>query len=133
CARDPEQAQAVLRDLWLGEESPDIRLQRFLTGLPQEHASGIGGRASTGSWLLMGVDVHNYPVYRVTPFHKGFRLTKFHWPDQGLGESAIYPHALEFLDQILEEAAVRDLVLIDRLDAQSVLWAVTAWTTEHPP
>lgn len=133
CMNDTELAAAALHDLWFGEDLPDARLQHFLEVLPREAVSGMGGRVNVASWFLMGVNIEEYPAFKITPFHKGFRLTKFHWPDQSAGESAFYPHALEFLDRIIVEAGDRDLVLRDRLDAQSVLWAITAWTTEYPP
>lgn len=127
CESEPNVARSALTDLWLSSELPELRLAEFLRRFPREAVSGMGGRVNIASFLLMVEDPYQFPIYRVTPFHKGFRKTGFRWPDPSKGEQIVYPHGLDFLDQILEEAASRGLDLRDRLDAQSVLWAVTQW------
>jgi len=66
-------------------------------------------------------------MYRSQAFHLGFKLTDFPRPPQDGDELVIYQHAVAFIDRIIEEAALRDLPLRDRLDAQGILWCVTKW------
>ena len=53
--------------------------------------------------LLMGLDVHSYPPFRVTAFHHGaYERTGYDYPPQGADEAALYEHALGFLDRFIE-------------------------------
>ena len=72
----------------------------------------------------MGLDVEQYPPFRVTPFGKAYRQTGYGDPARGASEAETYEHALDFLDRFIEEASRRDLAMRHRLDAQSLLWAI---------
>ena len=52
---------------------------------------------------------------------------------QSADEATLYEHALGFLDRFIKEAAERGLELRHRLDAQSVMWALTKDTPEGEP
>ena len=45
-------------------------------------------------------------------------------PEAEADEAAVYGHALDFFDRLIEESAKRGLTLRHRLDAQSVAWAI---------
>ena len=111
--------------LWGGDEDePSERIGSFCELLPAQASSGPGTRTTLASVLLMGLDVEQYPPFRVTPFGKAYQQTGYGDPERGASEAEIYEHALEFLDRFIEEASRRDLAMRHRLDAQSLVWAI---------
>ena len=127
CSTATDAVRSALADLWSGEDTVEERYRRFLLELPKDALAGDGTRANVVSLLLTGVNAENFPNYKATAFHDGYRKTEFARPDLTQGEFVTYTHALGFLDRMVEEAGVRDLTLRDRLDAQSVLRCVTHW------
>ena len=120
-----DDARFALQLLWGGDEDePSERIDSFCELLPAPASSGSGTRTTLASVLLMGLDVEQYPPFRVTPFGKAYQQTGYGDPERGASEAETYEHALEFLDRFIEEASERDLPLRHRLDAQSLLWAI---------
>ena len=120
-----DDARFALQMLWGGDEDdPSERMGSFCELLPVQASSSPGTRTTLASVLLMGLDVEQYPPFRVTPFGKAYRQTGYGDPERGTSEAEIYEHALEFLDRFIEEASERDLTLRHRLDAQSLVWAI---------
>ena len=120
-----DDARFALQMLWEGDEDdPSERMGSFCELLPVQASSSPGTRTTLASVLLMGLDVEQYPPFRVTPFGKAYRQTGYGDPERGASEAEIYEHALEFLDRFIEEASERDLTLRHRLDAQSLVWAI---------
>ena len=120
-----DDALFALQMLWGGDEGePSGRIDSFCELLPAPASSGSGTRTTLASVLLMGLDVEQYPPFRVTPFGKAYRQTSYGDPAQGASEAETYEHALEFLDRFIEEASGRGLPLHHRLEAQSLLWAI---------
>ena len=120
-----DDARFALQMLWEGDEDdPSERMGSFCELLPVQASSSPGTRTTLASVLLMGLDVEQYPPFRVTPFGKAYRQTGYGDPERGTSEAEIYEHALEFLDRFIEEASERDLTLRHRLDAQSLVWAI---------
>jgi 5-methylcytosine-specific restriction enzyme B len=131
----PDFALVGLQGLWQPEAKLTERIEAFFHSMPQRGVvDGPSNRLSLTSFLLLAIDYSRYPPYRTTPFDKAFQLTgsSSNLP-RNVSEAHRYVHALEFLDRILDEAHSRGLKLRDRLDAQSVLWAITSWQTNHPP
>ena len=127
----PDDARFALQMLWEGDEDdPSERIGSFCELLPPEASSSTGTRTTLASVLLMGLDVQQYPPFRVTPFNKAYQLTAYGEPERGASEAEIYDHALEFLDRFIEEASERDLTISNRLEAQSLVWAIQ---DEEPP
>ena len=128
----PGEALSALRAIW-GDSDTAVseRVQAFAELLPTSASSGVGVRTTLASVLLMGVDVLEYPPFRVTLFKEAYTRTGYEQPDQDADEAALYDHALGFLDRFIEEASERKLRLRHRLDAQSALWAVL--TRGGPP
>ena len=121
----PGDALFALQMLWEGDEDdPSERMGPFCELLPDNASSGPGTRATLASVLLMGLDVEQYPPFRVTPFSKAYQQTGYGDPEQDSSEAEVYEHALEFLDRFIDEASERDLTLRHRLDAQSLVWAI---------
>ena len=120
-----DDALFALQMLWGGDEDePSGRIDSFCKLLPAPASSSSGTRTTLASVLLMGLDVEQYPPFRVTPFGKAYRQTSYGDPAQGASEAETYEHALEFLDRFIEEASGRGLPLRHRLEAQSLLWAI---------
>ena len=130
----PDDALATLQTLWAESDiAVTQRVDGFAKLLPSSVTSGSGSRANVASVLLMGLDVEEYPPFRVTTFEKGYELTGYARPGQGADEAALYGHSLGFLDRFIDEAQQRGLTLRHRLDAQSVLWALVGDHDPSPP
>ena len=125
CAGHPDEASRALEAIWKqGGSSVAERIRDFSGLITHPGIKGAGTRANVASVLLMGLDVYQYPPFRVTDFNKAYDLTGHARPDSKADEVALYDHALGFLDRFIEEASVRGLELRHRLDAQSVVWGV---------
>ena len=121
----PEEALAALRELWQGDE-PDVgeRVRSFCARFPRQASSGSGVRMTAVSVLLMGLDVENFPPFRVRLFADAYQHTGYALPEPRSDEAALYDHALGFLDRFIQEASARGLPLRHRLDAQSLVWGI---------
>ena len=129
----PEDALPALRELWEGDE-PEAgeRIRSFCARFPRQVSSGSGVRMTAVSVLLMGLDVENFPPFRVTLFADAYRRTGYDLPEPRSDEAALYDHALGFLDQFIQEASARGLTLRHRLDAQSLVWGIRSPDIEKP-
>ena len=120
-----DKALNALRVIWSeSDSSVSDRIRAFSEHFPKSVTSGPGTRTNVISLLLMGLEVRKYPPFHVTAFDSAFDQTGWGKPDQGADEATVYEHALGFLDRFIEEAAKRGLTLRNRLDAQSVVWAL---------
>ena len=130
----PNESLFALQMLWEGEEdNPGERIDAFGELLPSQASSGPGTRTTLSSVLLMGLDVEQYPPFRVNVLNAGYRQTGYGEPGAGAGEAELYEWSLDFLDRFIEEASNRGLELRHRLDAQSVLWALADETGGGSP
>jgi 5-methylcytosine-specific restriction enzyme B len=127
CETERDAAHRALLGLWGSEDELRERIRTFLRQVPDDAARGRGQRTSLVSFLLMGVDFTQYPVYQARGYSKAFDLVEYGRPPRDADEADAYLHALGFLDELAEQASSRGLVLTDRLDAQSVLWCVVQW------
>lgn len=129
----PDDALSALRMLWEGDEDdPGGRIDSFCELLPAEATSGTGSRATLASVLLMGLDAERYPPFRTTPFGKAYQETGYGGPPRDATAAEVYDHALEFLDRFIEEASERGLAITNRLEAQSLVWAIQDEETGPP-
>ena len=121
-----DDALIALQALWTQDDvSVAERVSDFADLFPSSVAKGAGTRANVASVLLMGLDVEQYPPFRVTVFNQAYERTGYYQPEQDADEAALYEHALSFLDRFIEEAQTRGLTLRHRLEAQSVVWAIS--------
>ena len=129
----PGEALPALRALWEDDEA-DVgeRIRSFCSLFPWQVSSGVGVRTTAVSVLLMGLDVENFPPFRVRLFEKAYQRTGYALPEPLSGEAALYEHALGFLDRFIQEASERNLPLRHRLDAQSLVWGIRSPDTEDP-
>ena len=127
----PDDALIALQALWTRDDiSVANRVSDFAELFPPSVTSGAGTRACTASVLLMGLDVEQYPPFKITLFDEAYDRTGYDKPEESADEATLYGHALGFLDRFIEEAGKRELKLRHRLDAQSVVWAIL---NESPP
>ena len=121
-------ALRALQALWTRSDAPVAeRIRAFDNLLPKSDPgsdiTGPGTRMNVVSVLLMGLDVEQYPPFRITVFEKAYERTGYDKPAH-YDEAALYEHSLGFLDRFIEEAKNRGLTLRHHLDAQSVVWGV---------
>ncbi len=135
CADYSEQALSELEALWSRDDSTITeRIRGFSSGVPRSALRGAtGNRTNLISVLLMGLDVEQFPPYRVGVFNKAYDSTEYRRPEGEADEAAVYEHALIFLDRFIDEAAERGLELRHRLDAQSVVWGMPGTIISPPP
>lgn len=125
CKNYPDDSLNALQAIWTEDDlSISQRITDFSSILPKSVIKGTGTRMRAISALLMGLDVRKYPPYMWTPFTAAYRYTGYNEVGWNKNETGQYEHALGFLDRFVDEAAKRGLTLRDRLDAQSVLWAI---------
>jgi 5-methylcytosine-specific restriction enzyme B len=127
CEAERTAAREALIALWGTEGDLAERIRAFLQHVPDEAAHGRGRRTSIVSFLLMGVDAAQYPVYQTRGYNKAIDLVEYGRAPREADEAETYLHALAFLDELAEQASSRGLDLRDRLDAQSVQWCVVQW------
>ncbi len=121
----PDEVLTALRTIWTREElSVSERIRAFGKQLPGSAIKGTGTRMNVMSQLLMGLDVEQYPPFRVTAFERAYKRTGYNPPPQDADEAALYEHALGFLDRFIKEARTRDVPVRHRLDAQGLVWIV---------
>ena len=129
----PDNAQ-VLQELWKeGSLSVTDRIRTFSSVLPRDVASRPGIFTNLTSVLLMGLDVEQYPPFKITAFKEAYERTGYHMPERGADEATLYEHALGFLDRLIEEASKRELPLRHRLDAQTIAYRTIVASLPEPP
>ena len=118
---DPHQIASMLMSFWDDESDALAKCQYFIESMSN---SDISMSEVLASFLLMGEDPHNSPIYRAAPYNKAYQLLGFDRPDTPFLR---YKGSLDFLDTFLLEAESRGLKLRDRLDGQSLVWCITKW------
>ena len=126
CLDHSEEALSALQTLWSQGDIPvDDRIRSFSTRFSRSAVRGaVGNRTNVISVLLMGVNVEQFPPYRVGVFSEAYDRTQYGRPERDADEAAVYEHALRFLDRFIEEARARGLSVRHRLDAQSLVWMI---------
>ena len=131
---EPERVAAALRDLWALDDGSSgelpsrdevfTRIRRFNKELPfvDKNLRRPGGRLGLISALLIRISVEHYPPFKVRMFTTAYELTGHPNPSDNADEATLYKHALEFLDQFVEEARARGLERPrNLLEAESVV------------
>ena len=96
-----DDALIALQTLWTRDDvSVAERISDFADLFPSAVASGAGTRANVASVLLMGLNVEQYPPFRVRLFNEAYKLTGYELPERGADEADLYEHALGFLAHI---------------------------------
>ncbi len=122
-ARSPDAALKALQALWTKNDLPVAeRIRAFSDQLPQSVIRGPGTRIRAISTLLMGLDAKQYPPFAINTFENAYKQTGYDLPKKNADETALYEHALGFLDCFIKEARAHGVTLRHRLDMQSVIW-----------
>ena len=120
---DDDNARHVLWNFWKPKQEISERFKSICPHLPM---SGAGTHANLVSVLLMGIDVQNFPPFRVKVFNRTYTRAAYDNPPNGAEAPALYEHSLGFLDHFISEARSRGIPIQNRLEAQSVAWAIDA-------
>ncbi|MFA5569286.1 MAG: AAA family ATPase, partial [Trueperaceae bacterium] len=116
-------AESALRRLWAdGDIVP--RIEEFLALVPAGEIGSPGARISLVSFLLLGEEGAEYPIYRPSPFSRARDLTQTPSPPTKASPAEVYLAAIDFLDTFIEQADTRRLTIRDRLDAQGLVWSI---------
>lgn len=130
---DPGAASTAVSALWGTGDPVTEGLPRFLKELPSHVVSGPGSRLALATVLLLAVDPNQYPVYRWEPYYKSFDISGFGQPTKKNDEISIYDHVIKFTDQLVESLPAREDRELDRLDGQSLAWAISKTRVDSPP
>lgn len=116
-----DDARHILWDFW----KPELEIsERFNTICPHLPMTGEGTHANLLSVLLMGIDTQNFSPFRVRIFDRTYKRAGYAQPPKGADATALYVHSLDFLDHFISEARSRGIAVQNRLEAQSVAWAI---------
>ena len=121
--QDPDHARDALIGLWGAFPETIEHIRQFRSSLPRR-LRGPGTCANIASVLLMGLDAEQFPPYRLKVFEQAYSRTGFSQPENGADSSDLYEHCLSFLDRFIQEANRREVHIHNRLEAQSVVWAI---------
>lgn len=126
----PHEGREMLLTVQRSDTAPIDRVKDFIDLLPGGLLSGAD-LLRVVSFFFLGVDARQFPPVAATPLTKACKLTGYPVPSAGADQARRYRHALGFFDRLKQESEQRGLKLRDRLDAQSVMYAVTE--NEPPP
>ena len=99
--------------------------KRFPRELDGRSWNGAGTRMRPFSVLLAGLDIDQYPPFKVTEFDATYKLVGFSELTKGADDAALYKNAIGFLDLSIEEAKKRRLSIPgNRLEAHSLVWVI---------
>ncbi len=130
--RSPNEARRALQVLWTRDDSSvSERIQSFSDLFPRDVTRGAGTRTNVISQLLMGLDVEQFPPFRITLFDDAYKRTGYPPRARDADEAALYEHALGFLDRLTLEARARGIPVRHRLDAQSIVWQIQGMESEN--
>ncbi len=128
-ASDPDRARSAILDLWDSTASLRKRVQRFADTVGKGVGSP-GNRTAQAAYLLMARDPAEWPMYRPEPFKSFLALVG---AAHRSSEGDRYSQAVQTCDELSAELEERAGVkLRDRLDAQSLVWAITKAKPEGP-
>ena len=123
----PDGALKALKVLWTQHGSSFSEQITDFCDLLSPDISGQGTYANVASVLLMGLDLEQYPPFRMRTFEKAYDITGYGRPEVRADAATLYEHALDFLDRFIVEASERDLQIEHRLDAQGIVWGVLGY------
>ncbi len=124
--QQPVEAHEALSVLWTDNQIPVAeRIRGFREYVPDYLLTlGVGSLTTFIAFLLMGIDVEDYPPFNTRPFNRAYDRTGYARAANDADEAGRYEHALGFLDRFIAEASKRSVDLNSRLKAQSVVWQV---------
>lgn len=130
-----EEFGPALRGLWSSGGSGQARLRSFQASVPSSVARTPGDMLRVGSFLVgAGVEqvVANPPVHFEFQ-REAWKVLGYPPARAGADAAEIYGRALANLDQFIDDCEERDFEVLDRLDAQGIIWAVLNAEVGDPP
>jgi MoxR-like ATPase len=124
CNDHPEESAAALKTLWSEGDVRD-RMHRFLEAIPSAAGKGAGLRATIASFLLMGLNPVDNPMYRKMAFVAAYRLSGHPTLPPNATPVEQYTYASAFLDKMVEASKSDAVPMANRLEAQGAVWAIT--------
>ncbi|MDE0632682.1 MAG: AAA family ATPase [Caldilineaceae bacterium] len=119
----PDDALEALESIWTQDNVPvEQRIRDFGESFPWEVIGGSGTRTNLASVLLMGLNVEEYPPFRIKVFRKVCERTGYDPPERGANEAALYEHFLGFLRRFIDVTSSHNVPLRHLLDAQGLVW-----------
>lgn len=116
-------AETALRAIWSGDDVARS-IGGFLAAVPAAEVGGVGAQVNLASFLLLGVDATENPLFRSSPFRLARDLTQTPSPAADASPAATYLAAVDFLDTFMDEARARGLEIASRFDAQGLVWEI---------
>lgn len=129
CKQDPAAAAAAIESVWSGEKSLAVALAGFDRRLPRTVIEGAGTRLSIASFLLLGVNPHDFPFFRSVAVQHQYELVGYDRSAHDADLGSRYEEWLDFLDRLSGALNARCAAIRDRLDAQGIAW----WLAEADP
>ncbi|WP_442874466.1 McrB family protein [Amycolatopsis sp. NBC_00438] len=123
-----QDGETALARLW--DDAGPASVDRFLDLVPETALAGSGARLSLASVLLAAVDIVRFPPWRARAVDAAYRLTGYTKPEPSATDGERYETFLVFLDQVIDAFGRYGSPLTDRLEAQSLVWALM---TYEPP
>lgn len=120
---NPGAGREMLSVLQNTQDSVVDKARNFLDHLPNNFLSSAD-LLRIVSFFFLGIDAKQYPPAGATTIAKACKLTGFPAPSPGVDPARRYRDALSFFDRLAMESEKRGLKLRNRLDAQSVTWAL---------
>ena len=126
---DSDRARRAIIDLWDSTATTSERVQRFADTVGKG-LSSPGNRTAQAAYLLMATDPAQWPMYRPEPYKTFLKLVG---AAHRSSEGDRYAQAIQTCDELCAELEGRtDVILRDRLDAQSLIWAITKARPDGP-
>ena len=102
------------------------RMRAFLSILSESTSENQNMSEVIGSFLMMGVNHLEFPLYRADPFNKAYRLTKENRSAKRYSTAMDrYERAINFASDFIIRCEDEDLSGLNFLEAQSLIWCVT--------
>ena len=129
---NPDEALSAMREIWADDgRTLSTRVRAFADRFPRTVTSGKGMRLTTISVLLMGFDAERYVPFKPALFRTAYESVGYGQPRADADEAALYEHALGFVDRLIDEVRAAGLGRpANRLEAQSVIWAIRSFGNE---
>ena len=130
CTSNTQSCHQAMLKIADGEISTADRIRGFLATMPAEVVKSPASRTTLASLLLFALDPKQFVPFRSSVIEWTCRQVEYPGPKDDADEADRYEHALGFMDRVLHECRSRKLNLLDRLDAQGVIWAIAKWDNQ---
>jgi hypothetical protein len=124
----PNPAKDLLKLIWEdGEATNAEKMRAFDQALDKDQIKGPGARAQILSFLMMAVNVEEFPIFRHDAYHTAYKLADFEKLPAMPDAVDQYNYALSFLDELIAASSAWEQPLRNRLEAQSACWLLVKY------